>query len=114
MTSITLENGAVVTVPEGATVSTDPVVRPETKITKLAFKKRMTQAERIAIREAAAVDAVVFDFSDLQESSKYVDLSDPILYAGLHAIEKAGVLSAGRADEIISAPVQEDEAWSGA
>jgi hypothetical protein len=82
-----------------------------TKMTKQKFKLRLTQAERIAIRNAAKSNATVFDFQDLLDSGSHADLADPVLVSGLKAMEQAGLLAEGRALEVLSAPVQEHEAW---
>lgn len=84
-----------------------------TRITKQKFKLRLTQAERIAIREAAKANATVFDFQDLLDSGSHVDLSDNVLIAGLAAMEQFGLIAAGRAQEILSAPITETERYEG-
>ena len=77
-----------------------PVVTP--RLTQLAFLRRMTQAERIAFRQAAKVDPVMEDFMDLLDLAQDVDLKDPDVIAGLQAAEAAGLLAAGRAAEILA------------
>lgn len=74
-----------------------------------SFKRRLTQPERIGIREAAKVSAEVYDFMDLLDTSKFIDLDDPLTQYGLQQLESAGLLAAGRAAAILSAPVQESE-----
>ncbi|NRA52376.1 MAG: hypothetical protein HRU12_24885, partial [Phaeodactylibacter sp.] len=59
---------------QGVWVDPAPEV-PDMRITKLAFKNRMTSAERIAIRAAATTDPVIFDFMDLVSDATYIDLS---------------------------------------
>lgn len=100
------------TIPDGASVGDAPTVT-QTKITKLAFKQRMTQAERIAIREAAKTNGMVYDFQDLLDSATYVDLTRQDTIAGVNQLEEAGLLGAGRANEILTAPVQPEEAYKG-
>lgn len=82
-------------------------------ITKLAFKQRFTAEERIAIRTAAAVNPIVYDFQDLVDSATYIDLERPDTVAAVNALEQYGLIAEGRASEILSPPVNEDERWSG-
>lgn len=74
-----------------------------------SFKRRLTQPERIGIRQAAKVSDEVYDFMDLLDTSKFIDLDDPLTQYGLQQLEAAGLLAAGRAAEILTAPVQESE-----
>lgn len=104
----------------GEFISPEPELEPEpdepkleTRITKLAFKQRLTQAERISIREAAATNPLVFDFMDILDSATYIDLSRQDTIGGVNAMEVAGLLDEGRADEILTAPVQEHEVFRG-
>lgn len=82
---------------------------PEFKITKLAFKNRMTQAERIAIREASQTNPVVYDFLDLVSDAQFIDLTHNDTIAGVNYLESEGLLAAGRADEILTNPVMSEE-----
>jgi plasmid stability protein len=87
---------------------------PETmKVTQLAFKNRMTPDERKAIRRAALVSEDIQDFVDLANSATYIDLSLQQTIDSVNALELAGLIGAGRAAEILSPPVNEDEKWSG-
>jgi hypothetical protein len=74
---------------------------PETW-TKYEFKQRMTAAERVAVRAAAASNAVVADFMDLLDSSGAVVRANPNVLAGLNYLESIAVLATGRAAEIIN------------
>lgn len=86
-----------------------------TKITKLAFLNRFTDAEAIAIdlasmgattqaatlrRELKRIDAAV-----------HIDLTNEKLIAGLALLEGAGLLAPGRATEIMNTPVAEHEVF---
>lgn len=88
-------------------------VKVTTKLTVNAFKRRLTQAERIAIRQAAEVNAEVFDFLDLLNTSTHVDLSDPILSEGLDSLTLAGILLEGRKEEILTSAVTTEEEYRG-
>lgn len=71
-------------------------------LTKVAYLKRFTQPERIGIREAAKVNAVVEDYVELLNLAQDVDLADPETVAGVQQLEAAGLLAAGRAAEILA------------
>jgi hypothetical protein len=86
-----------------------PIVTVDTRITKLAFKQRLTQAERIAIRQAAAANAQVFDFQDLVDSATFIDLSRQDTIEGVTTLEAAGLLAEGRAAEILTTPIDDSE-----
>lgn len=88
------------------------VIQPKV-ITKLAFKQRLTQAERIAIRAAASSNPIVFDFLDILDSATFVDLQRADTIDGINAMEVAGLLAVGRATEILNAPVQDHERFNG-
>jgi hypothetical protein len=83
------------------------------RITKLAFKQRFTQAERIAIREAAQTVPEVYDFEDLVNSASFIDLARADTIAAVHYIEAGGLIAEGRAVEILSPPVTEIEQYRG-
>lgn len=85
---------------------------PDTRITKLAFKQRLTQAERIGVREAAKTNAQVFDFQDLVDSATFVDLTRQDTIDGLASLEAAGLIGQGRSTEILTAPIQEIERFN--
>jgi hypothetical protein len=83
------------------------------RITKLAFKRRFTADERIAIREAAAVNPQIYDFEDLVNAATYIDLSRADTIAAVNSIERAGLIGSGRADEILGPPINEIERYRG-
>ena len=86
-------------------VFTPPVVVPPPPVrvlSKVAYLKRFTQTERINIRAAAAVNPVVDDYVQLLNLTNEVDLDDPDTVGGVNALEAAGLLSAGRAAEILA------------
>lgn len=87
---------------DGATFAPPaPVVLPKI-LTKVQYLKRFTQAERIAIREAAKTSAVVNDYVQLLDASSDVDLADEDTVAGAQQLESAGLLAAGRAAEVLA------------
>ena len=71
--------------------------------TILEFKRRLTQSERVVIRTAAKQNAALEDFMDMLDSATEVRSDDPDVIVGLQTLEAAGLLAAGRANEIIGA-----------
>ena len=86
-----------------------PPPKPDLRVTGVAFKRRLTANERIAIRAAAGSSAHVFDYMDLLNSAPSVHLDEVDVVGGLQMLEAAGVLAAGRAAAILAAPIQEGE-----
>lgn len=97
-----------------------PVV--PTRITKLSFRQRFLQAERVAI-EIASLDNPAADMSvraqaatlrsylkDIDAAS-HVDLNFPATRAGVQLLETVGLIGAGRAAVILDTPPTEDEVW---
>lgn len=91
--------------------SIEPVL--DMRITGLAFKNRMTADERKAIRRAAATDEDVQDFVDLANSATHIDLSLQQTIDSVNALEQFGLIAEGRAAEILSPPVTDDERYEG-
>ena len=71
-------------------------------LTKVAYLKRFTQAERMAIRGAAKESPQVEDYVELLNLSEEVDLDDPETVLGVNTLEAAGLIGAGRAAEILA------------
>lgn len=91
------------------------------RITKYALRTRFTQPEKVAVefaalddpaasvqarQFAAALRAYLRDF----EVAQFVDLALPETIAGIQSLEAAGLLAAGRADEILNTPIEAHEA----
>lgn len=95
----------------------------DTRITHLAFRNRFTQDEKVML-ELAALDDPTAPMAQRQQSaairvyladvaaSSFIDLSDPGTRAGVQALEAGGLLAAGRATVILSAPVTPSERLS--
>jgi hypothetical protein len=80
-----------------------PPPPPVDELHKVDFLRLFTQAERIAIRQAAKVNQVVEDYQDMLEASpEKVRLSDPDIQEGVPELEDAGLLAPGRAAQILS------------
>lgn len=71
-------------------------------LTNLDFLNRFTQAERIAIRTAAASNAAVADYLAMQTAASGISLIDQRTIDGVNALEAAGLIAAGRAAQILA------------
>ena len=101
-------------------VGTLPSPYNDTSITRLAFRNRFTQAEKVML-ELAALDDPAAPMAQRQQSAAvrasmadtaaatFIDLSRQDTRAGVQMLEAAGLLSAGRALEILDAPIQPEE-----
>lgn len=93
---------------------------PDTRITKLAFRNRFTQAEKVMLeiasldnpaatmpqrQQAAALRATLADTA----AATFIDLSRAETRAGVQMLEAGGLLAAGRALVILDAPVMTEE-----
>jgi len=70
--------------------------------TKLEYLRRFTQDERIAIRTAAKQVPALEDYVALLELASEVRSDDPDIIAALQMLEGAGLIAAGRAQEILN------------
>jgi hypothetical protein len=96
-----------------------PVAR---MITRLAFRNRFTQAEKVAMELAALDDPAASEqqrqmaallranMKDIDAAS-CVDLDMEATRGGVQMLEAAGLLAPGRALEILDAPVQAHEVY---
>ena len=76
---------------------------PEARVlTRRAYLGLFTQEERVAIRVAAKNFPALEDYLELLSIAEYIDLDDPDVEAGLTTLEAAGLLSPGRAAEILA------------
>ena len=89
-------------------------------ITRLAFRSRFTSAEKAALELAALDDPSAPMPERLQAAtlrayladvaaSTFVDLAHANTRSGVQSLEAAGLLTTGRALQILDAPVQADE-----
>jgi len=69
--------------------------------TKLEYLRRFTQDERIAIRTAAKQVPALEDYLQLMELATEVRSDDPDVMSALTMLEGAGLICAGRAQEIL-------------
>jgi hypothetical protein len=93
----------------------EPAPAPDygSRISRLAFKLRMTADERKAIRVAAESNADLYDFMDLLSDSTYIDLTDPQTIYGVTLLESAELLTKDRAYDLLNNPVTGSEKWEG-
>lgn len=84
-------------------VADGPVDVPPTKVwTKIAYLRRFTQEERVAIRSAAKVVPELEDYLALLELADEVRSDDSDIASALAILEGAGLIGAGRAQEILN------------
>ena len=96
------------------------IVDTSHRITKLAFRNRFTQAEKVTM-EIAALDNPAATMPQRQQAAAlranladtaaatFIDLQRADTRAGVLSLEAAGLLAAGRALEILDTPVQPEE-----
>ena len=72
------------------------------RITKREFLKRITPFEYAAIKNATSANAIVDYYWQLFMVAEFIDLADPDVMSGIGALEQMGLLSEGRAMEILS------------
>lgn len=101
-----------------------PPSPPSVKITKLAFRNRFTQAEKVAIEltaadnPAAALQQRQFaatlraQLAD-QRDAQFIDLGRADTRAGVQQLEALGLLAAGRAAVILDTAPSESEVYRG-
>ena len=82
------------------------------RITKLAFRNRFTPAEKVALYNAAKTSVDIQIYLDDVNSATFIDLQRTDTRAAVQGLESLGLLAAGRALQILDAPVQTDEAPS--
>ena len=80
-----------------------------TRITVLAFRKRFTLEERVALEKRAREDAMIRVFLDDVAAATYIDLTDPDLRECLEAAAALDVIGVDRVAELLDAPVSEAE-----
>lgn len=77
------------------------VLMANRKLTRLAFRRRFTQAERESIYTAASTQPAIQVFLDDIMVAEFVDLDDPGLISGVQQLEAVGLLASGRALEVL-------------
>lgn len=95
----------------------EPAPPPDLRITRLGFLDRFTDAEAVAI-DLASIGATVQAaglrrYLHKVNSATHIDLARADLQAGVQALEAAGLLAAGRAEQILTAPITDTERYKG-
>ncbi|PUA95531.1 hypothetical protein C8C99_0331 [Acidovorax sp. 107] len=95
----------------------DVISIEDQRITRLAFLDRFTDAEAVAI-DLASLGATVQAaglrrYLHKVNSAQHIDLARADLQAGVQALEAAGLLAAGRAEQILTAPITDVERYRG-
>jgi hypothetical protein len=75
---------------------------PTTKLSKLDYMNRFTEAELATIYTVAKANVAVEVWLEKFKLASDIDLADPRTIGGVQALEAAGLLSAGRAGEILA------------
>lgn len=108
----------------GQPVFVAPPAQVFNRLTRLGFRGRFRHAEKTTIelaslddpaaamaQRAQAADVRVY-LADVAAAT-YIDPQRADTRAGVQALEAAGLIGAGRALEILDAPIQADEAFTG-
>lgn len=70
--------------------------------TQTQWKRRFTQEERLAIRQASESNARLADYMDLMNGAEEIANDDPDTVAALNLLEQVGLIGEGRAQEILN------------
>jgi hypothetical protein len=108
---------------EGVFTPAAPVSEVYTKLSKLAFRDRFTSAEKTALElasldnpaatmEVRAGSAALRVYKEDVASAKYIDPKLPNTRNGVLALESFALIAAGRALEILDAPIQAHERYT--
>lgn len=76
-----------------------PVKEP---ITKLSFLRRMTAAQRIAIRAAAQTDPILADAMQMLDAAQDISTDDPDTIALVHYCAQQGLVAASDVPNILA------------
>jgi hypothetical protein len=79
-----------------------PPPPPVDELHKVDFMRLFTQAERIAIRQAAKLNPVVEDYQAMLDAATIIRLSDDDIQEGIPELEDALLIGPGRAAQILS------------
>jgi hypothetical protein len=79
-----------------------PEPEPVDELHKVDFLRLFTQAERIAIRQAAKVNPIVEDYQAMLDAATVIRLSDADIQEGIPDLEDAMLIGPGRAAQILS------------
>lgn len=91
-------NGAILIPPTGTTAQVSM------KITKLALRQRLTVQELMALQTASQTSVFLQVLKDNLSVSTFIDLSRSDTVAGIGALVSMGILTAERANTILTTP----------
>ena len=77
-------------------------VVPTRIFSQVEWLRRFTKEERIAIRAAAAANAELDDFIKLMDATPEIRSDDPDVIKAMGLLEQAGLIGAGRANEVLN------------
>jgi hypothetical protein len=83
--------------------------RPDSVITKVAFRFRLTDAEYVGILQMAKTEIAVTAWVETFNMVSQINLVDPRTIAGVEQLVALDLLTEERAGEILTAPVQPSE-----
>lgn len=89
------------------------IVLPAKKITKLGLRQRFTFGELCALTAAASSTVPVAVLLANLSVATYVDLNRPDTVGGMNLLVSLGLLTADRANAILTAPIQPSETYKG-
>lgn len=100
--------------PSGFTEPPAPPEAPvERKVTRLAFLNRFTDAEAIALDLASigtTIEAAsIRRYMQKVNAATFIDLERADTISGINQLEAVGLIGAGRANAILTAPITEQE-----
>jgi hypothetical protein len=109
----TLDGFEVIAAPEGVGIGwtrsagvwsapPEPETPPRTRLSRLEFRGRFTEPEKIAIYTAAESSVQVRIWLDDLAAAEFIELTDPRTIADVGALETAGLIAPGRAAEILA------------
>ena len=90
-------------------IGPEPVPYVDPIITKVAFRFRLTDAEYVGILSAAKTDIEVAAWVETFNMVSQINLDDQRTKDGVANLVSKNLLTRVRADEILTAPVQENE-----
>ena len=70
-------------------------------VSKVVYLRRFTPEERTGIRAVAKADPFLEDYLEMMALADEIDLNDPDVVDAVNKLEAAGLIAAGRAQEIL-------------
>jgi uncharacterized protein (DUF2225 family) len=85
-----------------STFTQPEIVTKVTKISKLQFRNKFTDQEKVAIYTTANTNVAVKIWLDDLAAAEYIDLEDPATIAAVNALATVGVITSNRVQEILN------------